>query len=223
MIECKDILALCDRFEAFLMPLDIHVLRLRYNGKTFNSTYAVARDMGISDETVRTIEYRALAAIDHCLDLEAHGQAITPMRLAKSFRQPVASEICASRHPVVTAAAYTGPPRRADHLRLQPPSRARQRISPQRRHRQPRPAHRLLLRPHTPYQSPSMAPRLRAARDLPRAHSVPSHPGTKQTPGPAHRGHTEETPTWTAHHSARPTSRAAWQPGLLRIIYPFAR
>jgi len=32
MIECKDVLALCDRFEAYLMPLDIHILRLRYNG-----------------------------------------------------------------------------------------------------------------------------------------------------------------------------------------------
>jgi hypothetical protein len=107
MIECRDILLLCDRFERFLLPLDIHVLRQRYNGQTFKSTYAVGRDMGISDETVRTIENRALDAIAHCLDLEAAGQAITPMRLAKPFRQPTASGICAGNKPSVTAAAYT--------------------------------------------------------------------------------------------------------------------
>jgi hypothetical protein len=32
--------------------------------------------MGISDETVRTIENRARAAVHHCLDLEANGQLI---------------------------------------------------------------------------------------------------------------------------------------------------
>ncbi len=106
MIEAKYILSLCDRFEPYLVPLDIHILRQRYNGQTFKSTYAVGRDMGISDETVRTIENRALDAIAHCLDLEANDQDITPMRLAKSFRQPVASLICAGKN-FVTAAAYT--------------------------------------------------------------------------------------------------------------------
>jgi hypothetical protein len=105
MIEAKDILALCDRFEPYLVPLDIHVLRQRYNGQTFKSTYVVGREMHISDETVRTIENRALAVLAHGLDLEANDQAITPMRLAKSFRQPVARRICAGREPLVTAAA----------------------------------------------------------------------------------------------------------------------
>jgi hypothetical protein len=58
MIECKYILSLCDRFEDYLMPLDIHMLRQRYNGQVLKSTYAVARDMGISDETVRDREPR---------------------------------------------------------------------------------------------------------------------------------------------------------------------
>jgi hypothetical protein len=107
MIESKDILALCDRFESYLVPLDIHVLRQRYNGQTFKSTYAVGREMRISDETVRTIENRALDAIAHCLDLEAAGQTITPMRLAKSFRQPTASWICEGFTRTVSAAAYT--------------------------------------------------------------------------------------------------------------------
>jgi DNA-directed RNA polymerase sigma subunit (sigma70/sigma32) len=74
MIECKDVLALCDRFEAYLMPLDVHVLRRRYNGQTLMSTYAVGCEMGVSDETVRTIENRALYALAHCLGLEANGR-----------------------------------------------------------------------------------------------------------------------------------------------------
>jgi len=86
MLERKDVLALCDRFQEFLVSLDIHILRQRYNGQTFRSTYAVGRAMGISAETVRTIENRALDAIAHCLDLEDNGQDITPMRLAKTFR-----------------------------------------------------------------------------------------------------------------------------------------
>src|SRR6266545_5723354 len=107
IIESKDVLALCDRFQEFLVPLDIHVLRQRYNGLIVKSTYAVGREMHISDETVRTIENRALDAIAHGLDLESNGQDITPMRLAKSFRQPTARRICAGREPIVTAAAYT--------------------------------------------------------------------------------------------------------------------
>jgi len=107
MIEAKYILSLCDRFEPYLVPLDIHVLRQRYNGQTFKSTYDVGRDMRLSDETVRTIENRALDALAHCLDLEANGQPITSMRLAKSFRQPVASRIGAGSDPIATAAAYT--------------------------------------------------------------------------------------------------------------------
>jgi hypothetical protein len=106
MIECKDILALCDRFEPYLVPLDIHILRLRYNGQTFKSTYAVGREMHISDETVRTIENCALDAIAHGLDLESNGQDITPMRLAKSFRQPTPSAICRGDTNWVSAAGY---------------------------------------------------------------------------------------------------------------------
>lgn len=107
MIEAKYILSLCDRFESYLVPLDIHVLRQRYNGQTFKSTYAAGREMHISDETVRTIENRALDALAHCLDLEAAGQDITPMRLAKSFRQPTASRICEGLELFATCAAYT--------------------------------------------------------------------------------------------------------------------
>jgi len=107
MIEAKDILALVDRFENYLVPLDVHVLRRRYNGESFKSTYAVGREMGISDETVRNIENRALDAISHCLDLEANGQDITPMRLAKSFRQPVAKRICNGIDRIITCATYT--------------------------------------------------------------------------------------------------------------------
>ena len=36
------------------------MLRQRYHGQAFKSTYAVSRQMGLSDETVRTIENRAL-------------------------------------------------------------------------------------------------------------------------------------------------------------------
>jgi hypothetical protein len=41
MIEARHILQLCDRFEPYLMPLDIYILRQRYNGQTFKSTYTV--------------------------------------------------------------------------------------------------------------------------------------------------------------------------------------
>lgn len=107
MIECKDILALCDRFQGYLSPLDIHILRQRYNGKILKSTVAVARDMHLSDETVRTIEHRALAMLDYCLQSEANGQPIIPIRLAKSFRQPVASLICRGLWRSASCAAYT--------------------------------------------------------------------------------------------------------------------
>jgi hypothetical protein len=105
MIESKDVLALCARSQEFLVPLDMPILRPCYNGLIVKSTYAVGRAMRISDETVRTIEHRALDTIAHGLDLESNGQAITPMRLAKSFRQPTARRICAGRDPLVTAAA----------------------------------------------------------------------------------------------------------------------
>jgi hypothetical protein len=107
MIERKDVLALCARFQEFLVPLDIHVLRQRDNGLIVKSTYAIGREMHISDETVRTIEHRALDAIAHGLDLEAAGQAITPTRLAKSFKQPVASSMCDGGTHWVSTAAYT--------------------------------------------------------------------------------------------------------------------
>jgi len=106
MIESKDVLALCDHFGQYLLPLDIHVLPQRYNAETFRSTYAVAREMHISDETVRTIENRTLDAIVQCLDLAAAGQDITSMRVAKSFRQLMASMICNGFTKTVTAAGY---------------------------------------------------------------------------------------------------------------------
>jgi hypothetical protein len=107
MVEAKYILSLCDRFEPYLMPLDLYVLRQRYNGRTFKSTYTVAAQMGLSDETVRRIEQRALGLIAYCLNLEEDGIEITPMRLAKSFRQPTASLICEDLCQTVTVAAYT--------------------------------------------------------------------------------------------------------------------
>jgi hypothetical protein len=105
MLENKDILDRCDRFPSSRVPLDMHALRQRDNGRIFQSTDAVGREMHISEETVRTIEHRALDAIAHGLDLEANGQDVTPMRLAKSFRQPTARRMCAGREPLVTAAA----------------------------------------------------------------------------------------------------------------------
>jgi hypothetical protein len=60
MIESKDVLALCARSQEFLVPLDMPILRPCYNGLIVKSTYAVGRAMRISDETVRTIEHRAL-------------------------------------------------------------------------------------------------------------------------------------------------------------------
>jgi hypothetical protein len=107
MIECKYILSLCDRFEDYLMPLDIHMLCQRYNGQVLKSTYAVARAMGLSDETVRRIENRALGALAHCGDLEANGQEIGPMRLAKALQQPVASLICRGLWHSASCAGYT--------------------------------------------------------------------------------------------------------------------
>ena len=83
------------------------ILRRRYNGETYQSTYAVARAMGISAETVRVIENRALDAQLQCLELETRGRPIPPMRLAKSFRQPTTSLICEGLCQTVSAAAYT--------------------------------------------------------------------------------------------------------------------
>jgi hypothetical protein len=42
MIECRDILALCDRLAGYVLSLDLHVLRRRYNGKALVSSYALA-------------------------------------------------------------------------------------------------------------------------------------------------------------------------------------
>jgi hypothetical protein len=46
MSERKDVLALCARFQEFLVPLDIHVLRQRDNGLIFQSTYVVQPSSG---------------------------------------------------------------------------------------------------------------------------------------------------------------------------------
>jgi hypothetical protein len=69
MIESQDMLDRCDRLQSSRVPLDMHVLRQRDNGLICQSTYAVGREMHISDETVRTIEHRALDALAHGLDL----------------------------------------------------------------------------------------------------------------------------------------------------------
>jgi hypothetical protein len=63
--------------------------------------------MRISDEAVRVIENRVLDALRHGLALEANGQPITVMRLAKAFRQPAASQIGAGRDTRLTAGAST--------------------------------------------------------------------------------------------------------------------
>jgi hypothetical protein len=107
MSEGQDMLSLGDRFEDDLMPLDIHILRQCYNGKVLKSTYAVARDMGLSDESVRAIESRALEALAHCLHLQANDQKIEPMRLARTIKQPVASLICRGLWRSASCAAYT--------------------------------------------------------------------------------------------------------------------
>jgi hypothetical protein len=107
MIECRYILSLCDLFEDYLMPLDIHILRQRYNGKVLKSTYTVAKEMGLSDETVRTIENRALEALAHCLRLQANDQEIEPLRLAKAIKQPVASLVCRGLWRSASCAGYT--------------------------------------------------------------------------------------------------------------------
>jgi len=107
MIEAKDILAMCDRFEPYLIPLDIHILRQRYNGQVYKSTSVVGQEIGLSDETVRTIEIRALDVLLHCLELEANAQPITPMRLAKAFQQPVASLSSEGFTRSVSPAGYT--------------------------------------------------------------------------------------------------------------------
>jgi hypothetical protein len=107
MIEGQDMLSLCDRFEDYLMPPDIHILRQRYSGQVLKSTDAVARDMGLSDATVRPMENRALEALAHCLHLQANDQEIEPMRLAKPIKQPVASLICRGLWRSASCAAYT--------------------------------------------------------------------------------------------------------------------
>ena len=107
MIEAKDILSLCDRFSPYLPWLDIEILRRRYNGKIFKSTIRVGAEMNLSDEHVRIIENRALDEINQCLDLEEAGQVITPMRLAKSFREPVGGSICEGQHKITTCPFYT--------------------------------------------------------------------------------------------------------------------
>jgi hypothetical protein len=76
------------------MPHDIAILRPRDNSKPFKSTIRVAKERGISVETVRAIENRSLDDLADGVDLEAAGQPITAMRLAKAFKQPVASLIC---------------------------------------------------------------------------------------------------------------------------------
>ena len=86
MIETKSIRSLCDRYEPYLTPLEIKILRLRYNDKILLLPKAVGEILHISDERVRQLEARALGDLAHCLDLEANGQMITPIRLAKSFR-----------------------------------------------------------------------------------------------------------------------------------------
>jgi hypothetical protein len=107
VIECKDILALCDRFESYLLPHVIKVLRLRYNGKTLMSPKTVGKIIGLSGENTRRLEKIGLRQLSHCLDLEANGQAITTIRYAKCFKQPTASLICRGVEDSTTAAAYT--------------------------------------------------------------------------------------------------------------------
>ncbi len=73
MVEATYIRSLCDRFEPYLTPLEIRILRLRYNGQSLLLPQAVGDILGLSDERVRQLEARALAHLAHGLDLEAHG------------------------------------------------------------------------------------------------------------------------------------------------------
>jgi hypothetical protein len=107
MIECKDVLALYQRYEAYLTPLCIKILRLRYNGKTLMLPGAVSKALNISDERVRQLEARALGDLAYCPELEENGQAITPIRVAKFFKQPVASLICTGQWRSASSPAYT--------------------------------------------------------------------------------------------------------------------
>jgi hypothetical protein len=94
MLTEQDILALCDRYERYLLPIEAYILRQRYNGRVEKSTYTVGREMGLSDETIRLIENRALALLAEYIQAESTGQAIYPRRVAKAFRQPTARLIC---------------------------------------------------------------------------------------------------------------------------------
>lgn len=94
MPEANDILALVARFTASLTPLDCDVLRQRDHGRVYRPTREVAARRRVSRETVRTIENRALEALADCVALAEAGRKITAVRLAKSFRQPVASLLC---------------------------------------------------------------------------------------------------------------------------------
>jgi hypothetical protein len=187
MIECRYILSLCDLFEDYLMPLDIHILRQRYNGKVLKSTYTVAKEMGLSDETVRTIENRALEALAHCLRLQANDQEIEPLRLAKAIQaaggqpglpRPVALGVVRWLH--------RAPGRAADLLAAEADGAARVREAPAREailyrahdrlpvwcHRRPRAAGQV-LQAACAHQAPSsMDTAIRVAGNLPPAHPV---------------------------------------------------
>ena len=99
MIECQDILALCDRFEVYLTPLDITILRLRYNGDTLMLPKAVGERLHISDERVRQLEERALG------DLRT---ASTWRPTARTSRPPAWPSRSGSRSPTRSAAGVTG-------------------------------------------------------------------------------------------------------------------
>jgi hypothetical protein len=99
-------LSLGDRCEAELRPLDIHVLRQCSNGKTFTSTDAVGRDMGMSDEIVRVCEQGPQRDQSESRP-GSQGPGHHPDAAVKAYRQPMARELCAGRHPRVTAAAHT--------------------------------------------------------------------------------------------------------------------
>src|SRR5919106_544263 len=107
MVEAKYILSLCDCFEAYLTPLCIKILRLRYNGKTLMVPKAVGDILHILDERVRQLEERALGDLAYCLEFEANGQMITPIRLAKAFRHPVARKICTGEIKCARLRGYT--------------------------------------------------------------------------------------------------------------------
>jgi hypothetical protein len=91
MIECRDIQALLDRFQDVMPPLQLMILRERYNGKTLMQPKAVGLKLGMCDERVRTLEMKGLRTLQQLMVLEATEQPIIADRVALSLWEPWAT------------------------------------------------------------------------------------------------------------------------------------